>query len=712
MRIAQRIFSGIAPRLDPRRLGETNAQTATNCDLRNGTLRALRGTSAVWTPPKTGPIRTIYRFGQTITDESLYWFHWADDVDVVRGQIAGDTDERTYFAGDSAWGHPRVTKASIALTADIAGAGNLLQYPTNFENAAWEKVNITITQNATTAPDGTATADKIESTTTTGTTFSQTRVATSTEHVACVYAKAGNKPEDYYILRNDTSATNLVVGTVTWATASISGTGATMVDVGNGWYRITLTATAGITVGNTLRVFVGLTGYAVTTGYYCYGWGATLVAGTTPLDWLVVMLGYPMQSYRLGVPAPASAPTSGGVSGVGTGVVETRSYIYTYVTGDGEEGAPSLAVLINAQEGQTVTLNGLVTPPSGYNITSKRIYRTVSTASTPIDFQFIVQIAAATTTYADAKLTEELAEVIPSLEWAMPPATLRGLVNLPNGMMAGFTGNDVYFCEPYRPFAWPTKYMQAVDAPVVGLGAFAETLVVLTKAMPYVMYGSDPGTVVSRQSELAEACVAKRSIVNMAGSVIYASPNGLVMVGPSGGSVITAGIIDKEFWQSLNPTSIEAYHYDGRYIGFYDNGTHGGFQFDPGDGNQPFSMLDAYAIAGYNDVVRDSLYLNVAGVIRQWDEGGSPYSYTWRSRVHELPHPDNFGWCQVVAATYPVTIYIYADGVLKHTQVVADTSPFRLPSGFMARDWEFEVYGTYKVTAIYLAQGIDELRVE
>lgn len=539
MRVVHRIFSGIAPRLDPRRLGESNAQVALNCDLRNGVLRALRGTAAVWTPTKAGTIRTIYRFGQTGTDESLYWFHWTDDVDVARGQIAGDTDERTYFTGDSAYGHPRVTKASIALSG-----------------------------------------------------------------------------------------------------------------------------------------------------------------GTN----------YPMASYRLGVPYPASAPTGGSVSGTGTGSVETRQYVYTYVTGDGEEGAPSMPLTVNAQEGQTVSLNGLVAGPAGYNITSKRIYRTVSTEATPTDYQFVAQITDATTSYSDSKLAQELGEVIPSLDWDMPPAGLKGLVNMPNGMMAGFSGNDVYFCEPYRPFAWPAKYIQSVDTPVVGLGVFAETLVVLTRGSPYIMYGSDPGTIVSRKSELPEACVSKRGIVSMAGGVIYPSPNGLVLIGPSGGRVLTDGIIDKEFWQSLIPESISAYQYDGRYIGFYDNGTPAGFQFDPSDGNQPFSMLEAYALAGYNDLVRDALYLNVGGEIRQWDEGGAPYTYTWRSRIHEAPYPTNFSWGQVLAETYPVTLKVYADGVLKHTQVVADTLPFRLPGGFLAKDWEIELTSVYKTTAVYLAQGIDELK--
>lgn len=51
---------------------------------------------------------------------------------------------------------------------------------------------------------------------------------------------------------------------------------------------------------------------------------------------------YPLISYRLGLPAPDNGPTIG-ITGGSSGVPETRSYVYTYVTEWGEEGPPSPA---------------------------------------------------------------------------------------------------------------------------------------------------------------------------------------------------------------------------------------------------------------------------------------------------------------------------------------------------------------------------------
>ncbi len=116
---------------------------------------------------------------------------------------------------------------------------------------------------------------------------------------------------------------------------------------------------------------------------------------------------------------------------------------------------------------------------------------------------------------------------------------MKGLINLPNGIMAGFEGRDVYFCEPYRPYAWPAAYQQTVDYPVVGLGRLDTSLVVLTKGAPYLISGSAPGYMTVVKADLEQACVSKRSIVSMGSAVFYASPDGLVALAASGSRVLT-----------------------------------------------------------------------------------------------------------------------------------------------------------------------------
>ena len=64
----------------------------------------------------------------------------------------------------------------------------------------------------------------------------------------------------------------------------------------------------------------------------------------------------------------------------------------------------------------------------------------------------------------------------------------------------------------------------------------------------------------------------------------------------------------------------------------------------------------------------------------------------------------------VVATTYPVTYKLYADGVLKHTQTVTSRDPFRLPGGYVARDFQQEVSSaTGPIEAVMLAEEMVDI---
>jgi hypothetical protein len=104
-------FSGIRPRVDDRLLPDGNAQVADNAFFERGGLYSMKGTALVTTLAKVG-VQSIYRFGQALNSSTTHWFHWTADVNVVKGSIAGDTDERTYWTGD---GVPKYTFGTIAV---------------------------------------------------------------------------------------------------------------------------------------------------------------------------------------------------------------------------------------------------------------------------------------------------------------------------------------------------------------------------------------------------------------------------------------------------------------------------------------------------------------------------------------------------------------------------------------------------------------------
>ena len=418
---------------------------------------------------------------------------------------------------------------------------------------------------------------------------------------------------------------------------------------------------------------------------------------------------YPTVSRPLGLPAPTSAcsVSAGSVPSGSTATPETRNYTYTMVSKESGfefESAPAAASAdVDAVPGQTITVGSFASIPSGYNVTHRRIYR--ATAGT---YLFVAEITAATSSYADDKLAEDLGEALPTTTWLPPPDTLKGLINLPGGVMAGFKGRDVYFCDPYHPHAWPVQYMQSLDYPVVGLGRMDTTLAVMTTGVPYLIQGSHPDSMTVVKSELEQACASKRSIVSFNGAVIYASPDGLVMLSSNGSKIITEQYFTRAQWQAyFLPTSIHAYQHDLKYIGFYNNGTtSGGFIYDTTSG--VLTLHDIYATAGFNDLQIDKLFLTFSDrSVKPWLTGSNK-TYTWKSKKFTFPKPMSMACAQLDAEAYPVTAKFYVDGSLIHTETVASRTPFRLPDG-SGRDWEVQLEGNTEVFGFAMAQSMTEL---
>lgn len=91
-------FNGIAPKIAPRLLGESIAQSAQNVRLDSGRLEALPNHSAsVHTVPSS--TNTVYLYSGSI------WKNYSAQVDIVQGPIVNDVTERVYYTGET---YPKV----------------------------------------------------------------------------------------------------------------------------------------------------------------------------------------------------------------------------------------------------------------------------------------------------------------------------------------------------------------------------------------------------------------------------------------------------------------------------------------------------------------------------------------------------------------------------------------------------------------------------
>lgn len=166
---------------------------------------------------------------------------------------------------------------------------NLLTYSENFDNAAWLKYNATITANATTAPDGTTTADTwIEDTSATTQKYMRTpsTVVAGTYTMSCfVKAASGTRYFAMYFYDSTLPAVYRSIFDVSSGAVTYNYNGAvgSIVPYGNGWYRCIMTAT----VTNTISSYVSISNSSTSNAGYTgdgtsgiYIWGAQLEVGS------------------------------------------------------------------------------------------------------------------------------------------------------------------------------------------------------------------------------------------------------------------------------------------------------------------------------------------------------------------------------------------------------------------------------------------------
>lgn len=417
---------------------------------------------------------------------------------------------------------------------------------------------------------------------------------------------------------------------------------------------------------------------------------------------------YPTAARELGVPAPAGPcvlVASGGVSDTS----ESRYYTYTYVTDIGEESAPApVSVELVCKTDATVAISSLLAPPSGnYGITLIRIYRTQSGLAGDTSFFFLREVASTSTTSTDDN--RDLAETLPSTTWLIPPADLKWLTGLWNGMIAGISGRSIRFCESYVPYAWPIAYeILPTSVTPVALATYGQTLVVLTDGKPILVTGGSPDAMDEQPVEFLQACVAPLSAVDLGTGVAWASPDGLAYIGGDGARLLTANIMTKDDWKALQPSTIQGCMHEGCYFGFYNDGAPKAFMLDPTNPSGMYFM-DFGVDALYVDDLQDTLYVLDGINIKKWDAGAA-LTTTVKSKQFRMPKPmPGFACAQVVADTYPLTFKLYADDVLRHTQTVLSSDPFRLPPGYHANAFQFEVATTGALQGVAVAHSMEEI---
>ena len=459
--------------------------------------------------------------------------------------------------------------------------------------------------------------------------------------------------------------------------------------------------------------------------------------------------------YLLGIPRPTQAPSV--TPPVGT--IETRSYVYTWVSAYDEEGPTSPPTTATGEVTGTWAITcyppaAADTGPSGANrnITKLRIYRTVTTEDDDAVFFLVKELTLPTVTFNDT-LTGAVISLNAQLEsqdWTGPPSDLIGFILAPNGFLAGWRGNqfsELWFSEPYRPHAWPAKYTQVVEYPIVGLGITNQSVVCCTNAYPVTAQGIHPLNISMDKLVNHEPCLSRGSILSGPEGVFYASPNGLVLVSPGVAENVTRGTVSKRNWQQLlNVPRLRAARLGMSYFAygtvqagvFQDNsfqndafamedntGAQAGVVLDPASDRTAFSMLNSTENIDncYNDPWSGEVFLIENGQVKWMDivSTNIPFQVEiWKSKTWQTGEIRNASACKVFFdALYGAPegeIRFYVAIGREENEMLILTRPLttsgeliRLPSGYKADFIRFEIEGKLRIHSVQFATTVKEL---
>lgn len=343
-------------------------------------------------------------------------------------------------------------------------------------------------------------------------------------------------------------------------------------------------------------------------------------------------------------------------------------------------------------------------------------------------------------TFTDDFSFRSLTQTLTSANYDPPPSDLQGLSLVQNSILAGFTGNTLYFSEPGLFHAWPKSYSRTFDSNIVGLAQIGGTLLIMTEDYPYVMSGSNPAIMSQSRLSGRYPCVNSRSIVETSFGIVYATHDGLVLYSPAtSAQLLTRLVHSSDTWnETLDPNTLVGTSYKDTYIASHATAS---IVFEPGTGNTGPTFVDsdfAFTAAWY-DPISNSLYMSAGttGDIYQWDSLTQPNStMTWKSKTFVTKDFTNVGAARIVAdytgvpgssywedidtnweatdelwdAADPITVRFYVNKSLIFTSTQSNSNVFRLPAGYRADTFEVGVDSLVRIRAIYLGDTPISLR--
>jgi hypothetical protein len=735
-------FFGEAPKLSPELLPDTVAQFAYNLDLYSGDLIPYRRPELITDLDKTGTINTIYPMRDPSTGERK-WLHWTTDVDVATAQVEGDTTQRIYYTGDGA---PKSTNYTLATSGSqfptqsyILGLPLPTAIPVATAAAFTQKSSTNRSRDAgntatitTSAPHGLTTGDFV-----TLTSFGDATYNLSNVRVTAI----SDTQFSYFNFGPAEGSTSDTAGRIDLA--GLTQPRNYVFTYYTAWDEESVpsepSATIFVKEGQTVDVTSMPSLWTHGAGYQETGMQLRVyrtIIGVSGTEY------YRVAELDLASPITATYSRTGAtvtVTKASHGLTSNDTVTFRATTGTGTAGVYTITVV----DTDTFTF----TDPN--------------TGSTTGNCQY-----AETLSFTDDLDVSTLLFPLESTDNDAPDERMQGILSIHNGMLVGFFENTICFSEPGQPHAWPIKYRQQVDAPIVALGAYGTTLLALTNRTPWKIDGNNPAAVSLTRTDYILPCLSKRSVINIGFGVVWASAGGLAVYSTTiGTDYLTKNVHGWTTWsRAVNPSQLYGAYYRGRYFGSDGTNT---FLFERNEQvGGHLVQSDVKFTAAFYDAGSDEFFYAHDGQVWLWNSPNIGNAVLdWKSKVFTTKQPINLGAARVIAdyiagededalitennairaanqalidagdpagslgtamanqhqvagsnlsdfreSYRTVTFQFFVNKQLIYTATRENDDAFRLPAGYRADTFEIRLATNVRVRAVHLAESMGGLR--
>lgn len=726
-------FQGLRPRTNPRLIGDTNAQDATNCDIQAGSLRPVNRAQQVYNSVKTPPLMAIYR---AIEGPNTAWLTWPFDVDAVKMPMPAGVPARFAWTGD---GEPRWGKF-----ADItAGAGN--DYPHQFYALG--------IPNPTAAPVVSASGG------------TSPTIATRF-YVSTFFSQDGEESGPSPVsnaISNPIDGTWTITGMEAFPVNSGSAIGYFSADT----IVVSTTGAAGVITGasNAGPIVITETGHGRATGarVNIAGVLGNIAANNTYANpyWTITVID--ANTYSLDGSTGNGVYTSGGsVYAVAPHWLRAADEVVLSSSTMAVRSVPT-SYTFHVSGNYSAATSWARRAPWNTTGMKRRLYRTVGTAAA---FQLVNDNVGTsyTDTLSDAQI---MGDELITEGWKPPPPGLRGLIVTGSGALSGFVGTQLRLSVAGQGHTWPDTNSYQTSPEIVAIAPMGSAIGVGTVGVPHVALGSDPANMALIPANVPYPCLSKRSMVSDGGGVLYASNAGLVRLDQSAQpSVFSEPWFDPKTWGLKQPsTMICAVAPSKVYVIYEANNRKSILVWDMVINELTENAVEADDI--YVDEATATTYISDTNGVSDMTGGVYTAQLVWRSKEFTLPAPINFGAAKirfaqaidsatlasilqeisdaqafnatiigssnlkgsynsssfntrryngslmkVVPETPPansVTFTLYTDGIERFTKTVKDSNVFRLPSGYLSSRVSVQVASACEINGIEMSNNPMEL---